>query len=333
MKYLYILIIPILLISCQNKGKKEYRFYEGPIQGTTFHITYEWDTDLSKQIDSLLQVFNKSLSNFDPNSNISKINKNETDKLDPLSSEMLKTARMVYEKTNGAFDVTAAPVINAWGFGWTGKINNIIPDSLIIDSLMQFVGMHKIQMENLKLIKNNENTMIVTNAIAKGLSVDYVSDYFLNLGLENFLVEIGGEIYCSGQNQKGQEWRIGIDKPIEGSDENNRENQIIINLSGKAIATSGNYRRYVEEGKVKFGHSIDPRTGYPALNSILSVSVIGENCMLCDAFATGFMVEGLEKSIQITESIDNLEAYFIYIDKNNQENTAWSSGFDKHVLK
>ncbi len=333
MKYLSIFIISILLISCQTKEKKEYRFYEGPIQGTTFHITYEWHTDLSEQIDSLLQAFNKSLSNFDPNSHISKINKNETNELDALSFEMLETARMVYENTNGAFDITVAPIVNAWGFGWTGKSENIIPDSLTIDSLLQFVGMNKIKIQNSKLIKDNPNTMIVTNAIAKGLSVDYVSDYLFKLGLENFLVEIGGEIYCFGENQNGKSWRIGIDKPIEGSSEYNRENQIIITLSGKAIATSGNYRRYIESGKEKFGHSIDPRTGHSALNSVLSVSVIGYNCMECDAFATGFMVEGLEKSIQITESIDNIEAYFIYLDKDNEVKSIASSGFEKHIAE
>ncbi|MDD4150744.1 MAG: FAD:protein FMN transferase [Bacteroidales bacterium] len=331
MKYFPIAIIFVFLISCQNKEKKEYRFYEGPIQGTTFHITYEWNADLSKEIDSLLLNFNKSLSNFDPNSQISKINKNETDELDVLAFEMMEASRFVYEKTNGAFDVTVAPIVNEWGFGWTGKHNNVIPNSSIIDSLLQFVGMDKIKIENSKLIKNNPNTMIVTNAIAKGFSVDYVSDYFFQLGLSNFLVEIGGEIYCFGENQSGEPWRIGIDKPIEGSGEENRENQIIINLSNKAIATSGNYRRYIETGKQKYGHSIDPRTGYPASNSVLSVSVIGNNCMECDAFATGFMVEGLERSIKIVEDIDNLEAYFIYLDDNNQVKSIWSSGFEKHI--
>ncbi|PLX06409.1 MAG: thiamine biosynthesis protein ApbE [Marinilabiliales bacterium] len=328
MKYVLLALFLALLYSCNNESAKEYRYYEGPIQGTTFHITYEWNKDLAPQIDSLLETFNKSLSNYDPKSNISLLNTNQTDELDELTQTMIEASLYVYKKTDGAFDITVAPIVNAWGFGWIKGQSSELPDSARIDSLLIYVGMDKVHVENSNLIKQNPNTSIITNAVAQGLSVDYVADYFFKLGLKNFLVEIGGEIYCFGENNRGEPWRIGIDKPIEGSDESNRENQIIINLSGKAIATSGNYRKFVENGKDKYGHSIDPRTGYPANNCLLSVSVISDNCMQSDAFATGFMVCGLDKSLEIAEEIPELEAYFIYIDENEQVKAISTSGFD-----
>jgi thiamine biosynthesis lipoprotein len=331
MKLLLLAICCAFLVSCSNPSKKQYMYYEGPIQGTSFHITYEWDLDLAKEIDSLLLNFNKSLSNYDPQSVISRINYNESNETDALVEEMFQTSARVFKETDGAFDITVAPIVNAWGFGWMRNDANLLPNSNQIDSLLEFVGMDKIKIENSKIIKENPNTMFVTNAIAQGLSVDYVSDYFFKLGIANFLVEIGGEIYCFGVNNSGEPWRIGIDKPIEGSSYEDRENQIIINLSGKAIATSGNYRKFIENNGEKLGHSIDPRTGYPEENNLLSVSVISNNCMDSDAFATGFMVCGLDKSIEIAERIENLDAYFIYIDNDNITKSKWTSGFDKQI--
>jgi thiamine biosynthesis lipoprotein len=329
MKYFAILCSVIILISCAPKKENKYYFYEGPIQGTTFHITYEWNKDLAPQIDSLLNNFNKSLNNYDPNSTISKINKNETSQTDELFVEMFEASRLVYDKSNGAFDITLAPVINEWGFGWIKKSNENIPDSLKIVELLQFVGMDKISIVNGKVVKQYPETMLISNAIAQGLSVDYVADYFFKLGLENFLIEIGGEVYCFGLNSRGEDWKIGVDKPIEGSGYEDRENQIIINLSGKAIATSGNYRKYIENGNQKYGHSFDPRTGFPAENELLSVSVVSESCMMCDAWATAFMVCGLEESKKILRTLENIEAYFIYIDKDGNTQTYMTKGFEK----
>lgn len=334
-KYFYLLLV-IPFFACNlptEKEKLDYYKYSGPIQGTTFTITYEWKEDLAPQIDSLLSSFNSSLSNYDPNSNISKINNNQTSEMDDLTRRMIETSLYVYEETDGAFDITVAPIVNAWGFGWVRDENLILPDSTKIDSLLKYVGSDKISNTGNILHKDYLNTSIVTNAIAQGLSVDYVSDFFFDLGLENFLVEIGGEIYCYGQNFEGNPWRIGIDKPFDGSNTENRVNQIIINLSGKAIATSGNYRKFIENGNIKIGHSIDPRTGYYAENSLLSATVIGENCMKCDAFATAFMVSGLEKSIEIIEEIDKYEAYFIYLDDEDNIVSVASSGFDDLISK
>lgn len=333
MRVAIIFIFFIILFSCGSREKCVFRYYEGPVQGTYFHITYEWNEDLSEEIDSLLQNFNRSLSNYDSTSVISLINYNKSDETNELFLKMFEASKDVYQKSEGAFDISIAPIVNLWGFGWVKNLEGFIPDSVEIAYALQFVGMDKFIIENGKIIKQFPESMLISNAIAQGLSVDYISDYLFDLGLKNFLVEIGGEIYCLGVNNQKRSWRIGIDKPIEDSDLNNRENQIIINISGKAIATSGNYRKYIENNNHKFGHSVDPRTGYPAENSLLSVSVISESCMYCDAWATAFMVCGLEKSIEIAENDPDIEAYFIYEDKNGKTQSRMTSGFNKYVCE
>ncbi len=341
MKNLYFLILSLIvffvIVSCDNSSKKVYRYYEGPVQGTYFHITYEWDKDLSSEIDSLLQNFNKSLSNYDSLSVISKLNYNLSDEVDELSEKMFKKSFEVYKITDGAFDITVAPIANLWGFGWKKSSdsmkndNNEIPDSALIAETLVYVGMDKVKIKNKKLIKTYPETMFISNAIAQGLSVDYVAEYFLKLGLKNFLIEIGGEIYCYGLNSKAENWKIGIDKPIEGTDYSNRENQVIISISGKGLATSGNYRKYKQNGNKKYGHSLDPRTGYPAENSLLSVTVVADDCMTADAFATAFMVVGLEKALQIIDSLKNIDAYLIFLDQQGKERVIYSDGFKEYL--
>ncbi|MDL2262394.1 FAD:protein FMN transferase [Bacteroidales bacterium OttesenSCG-928-I21] len=330
-KFLFIFIL-FFIFSCGSETKVKYRHHEGPIQGTMFHITYEWNEDLSYQIDSLLKKFNSFLSNYDSNSIISKINNNETDEINELIAEMITATETVHRNTDGAFDITVAPLANLWGFGWIKKDKNTTPSHNEIDSVLQYVGIEKITITDNKIIKSNPKLAIIGNAIAQGLSVDYISNYFFELGLKNFLVEIGGEIYCSGVNSQNKEWQIGIDKPIENTGYDKREQQLIVELQNKAIATSGNYRKFIQNGNKKYGHTIDPRTGYPAENSLLSVSVISNSAMLSDAYATAFMVLGWEQSLQIVEKLENLEAFFIYLDYDNNETIVFTSGF-KHYIK
>jgi thiamine biosynthesis lipoprotein len=341
MKNLFFLILPLIvlavIVSCDNSTKKVYRYYEGPIQGTYFHIAYEWNKDLSHEIDSLLKNFNKSLSNYDSISVISKLNYNLSDEVDELFKKMFKKSFEVYKITDGAFDITIAPIANLWGFGWKRSFDwiksedNEIPDSALIAETLVYVGMDKVKIKNNKLIKTYPETMFISNAIAQGLSVDYLADYFFKLGLKNFLIEIGGEIYSYGLNSKGEKWKIGIDKPIEGTDYSNRENQIVISISSKGIATSGNYRKYKQNGNKKYGHSLDPRTGYPAENSLLSVTVVADDCMTADAFATAFMVMGLEKSLKIIDSLKKIDAYFIFLDQQGKERVVYSDGFGDYL--
>ena len=314
------------MTSCEDR--QDYYISSGPIQGTTYNVTYQWDEDISGEIDSVLHRFNNSLSNFDKNSTISKINRNETDIVDNLFIEMFNVAKEVYENTDGAFDITVAPIVNLWSFGWKDNKSGEITQQKI-DSILQYVGMDKVELKDNKIIKSHSNIQFISSAIAKGQSVDYLSAFLNQKGLINFLVEIGGEIYCQGVNSNGTEWRIGIDKPIDNSGYYDRQNQIIISISNKSIATSGNYRQFIEHNGEKKGHSLDPRTGYPAENNLLSVTVIADRCIYADAYATSFMVAGFEKSIEIVEKINSLEAYFIYTDENNDIKEYSTEVFEK----
>ncbi len=312
------LLIPVLLLSCKQQQVKEYYRASGPIQGTSYNVTYHWHEDISKQIDSVLHVFNKSLSNFDKNSTISRINRNEISEADDLFLEMFIVAREVYDKTDGAFDITIAPIANFWGFGWTSydRADTLIQND--IDSLLQFVGMNKVRLSGNEVIKSLPEIQFIGSAIAKGQSVDFLARYLQEKGIENFLIEIGGEIRCLGMNPNNEKWRIGIDKPVEGSGYHDRENQKILSLTDKSLATSGNYRNYIKYDGKTLGHSLDPRTGYPAVNNLLSVTVITDLCIYADAWATAFMVLGLEKSLEIIEAHDNIKTYFIYLDEDGE---------------
>lgn len=324
--FLGIAIVALLAASCDPKT--EYIKYSGPTQGTMFNITYCSDTNYNAEIDSLLQAFCRSLSNYDSTSLISRINRNEIDTLDALSEEFFNVSKEVWANTDGIFDVTVAPIVNAWGFGWK-RHETHIPDSTEIDSLLQHVGMDKLEITNGRILKHDPDIQIITNAIAQGMSVDYISNFLKSKGINNFLVEIGGEIYCSGKNAQGRDWNIGVDKPIEGTGYEYRENQIVIHLSDMAVNTSGNYRKFIEDGGKKFGHSINPTTGYPAENEMISATVVYPDCIRADAYATAFMVMGAEKAMKIVESIDGMEAYFI-VHEDGETKTVESSGFMKY---
>ena len=321
----------VLLFSCTDK--KQYLLYQGEVHGTFFHITYQSSEDLSLEIDSVFKVFNASLNNYDPNSLISKINNNEEVETDSLFRAMFYKAQEVYEKSDGVFDISVAPIVNEWGFGWVKKDKNSIPDSSSIENLLPFVGMDKWKIVDNKVVKEFPEAKLISNAIAKGQSVDFVANFLISQGVENFLVEIGGEIVCKGKNPKGEIWKIGIDKPIEDEVYENRENQIIINVSDRAIATSGNYRQFIESGSKKYAHTINPKTGYPEENELLSVTVIASDCMTADAYATAFMASGLEKSKQILEKNNSIDAYFIYHDSLNNVYDYYTKNFEQYIVK
>ena len=319
-------LLAIIFASCNNRTA-EYIKYSGPTQGTMFNITYRSDTNYNSEIDHLLKAFCRSLSNYDSTSLISRINRNETNSLDSLTEEFFTVSKEVWKNTDGFFDVSVAPIVNAWGFGWV-RHEKHIPDKAEIDRLLQHVGFGKVDIVNGKIIKHDPDVQIITNAIAQGMSVDYISDFLKSKGVTDFVVEIGGEIYCSGKNPNGEKWKIGIDKPIEGSGYGNRKEQTVIRLSVMAVNTSGNYRKFLEEGEKKYGHSINPLTGYPAENEMISATVVYPDCIRADAYATAFMVMGAERAMQIVESINGMEAYFI-IREGEETKTVESSGFKR----
>ncbi|MBO7120112.1 MAG: FAD:protein FMN transferase [Bacteroidaceae bacterium] len=285
-----------------------YQHNEGTVFGTIYHAKYLYDKDLQAEIEEELQKVDASLSMFNPKSTISRINRNETDEVDEMLSEVLQLSFKIFKATDGAFDPTVAPLVNAWGFGFK---EGLFPDQAKVDSLLAFVGLSHIRLNGNKLMKDNPNIILDFSAIAKGYGVDRVAQVLRSHYIENFMIEIGGEIVTGGVNEKGEPWRIGINKPDDDSTSTNTELQEVIKLSGKAIATSGNYRRfYIKDGR-KIAHTINPKTGYPAQQDILSSTVIAPTCAEADAFATAFMVLGTKGAKRVLEKQPQLETYFI----------------------
>ena len=260
---------------------------------------------------------------------ISRINQNDSTVIpDEWFETVYHTAQLVSDETHGAFDITVAPLVNVWGFGFK-KSDTVTPE--MIDSIREFVGRDKVRYENKKVIKSDNRLMLDASAIAKGYASDVIADLLRRKDIKNFMVEIGGEVTAQGKNPKGICWRIGINKPIEDQSANPGEIQQVIGLCDAGMATSGNYRNfYYKEGK-RFAHTIDPRTGYPVQHSLLSATVVAPNCMVADAFATAFMVLGLEESMRIATNNPELEAYFIYDAGNGAYGVEMTPGFNRFI--
>ena len=325
MKFLLATLGCILLFTGCNPNKKSLIKVEGNAQGTTYHISYFSDDEVNHKIaiDSLLKEIDASMSTWLPTSIISRINNNDTSvTVDQYFIDVFKKSLEVSQKTDGLFDVTVGPLVNSWGFGITKKHTQ---DSSTIDSLLHFVGYKMLKLEGNKIIKAKPEIKIDFNAIAQGYSVDVLANYFESKGIDNYLVELGGELKAKGKKDN-ENWKVGIDKPDEIATAE-RKLEAIINLDNKALATSGNYRKFYEENGQKFSHIIDPRTGYPARQNLLSATVIADDCITADAYATAFMVMGLQKSIQFLENNEDLklEVYFIYDDNGNLKTYASES--------
>lgn len=324
---LFTLCLALFLTSCT---RKQYYFLKGEAQGTTFHITYEGSKDYTNEIDSILKAFDLSLSGYIDNSIISRINNNDsTVKPDEWFTTVFNKSKEVYMNSDGVFDITVGPLVKAWGFL---KDTTIKHDSAHIKELLQYVGMDKVRIENGRVIKDNPNIVIDVNAIAQGFSVDVVSEFLEKQGSTNYLVEIGGELKAKGVNAKGNTWRIGIDKPEDGNQVAGADLQTIIEITGKSLATSGNYRKFFVENGVKYAHTINPKTGYPAKNKLLSATIIADDCMTADAYATVCMASGFEKSLEVLNKVKGLEAYLIYNDNEGKYQTYVTDGL-KGMIK
>jgi FAD:protein FMN transferase len=327
-KIFFILILAsFALASCMPS---RYEVFEGFAQGTTFRMVYKSPKNFNDTINGMLLHFDNILSLYNENSMISKINRNEEVLPDKLFSEFFEKSKQVHDQSVGYFDITVFPLVSAWGFGPDKKQSM---DTKSIDSIMAFIGMDKIKMENGRLVKSDSRIKIDGNAIAQGQSVDYVSKFLESKGVEHYMVEIGGEVRAKGLNDKGTAWRIGIDKPIDGSNEENRELQAIIQLTDKSLATSGNYRKFQLVDGVKYSHSINPKTGYPAKNRLLSATVIADECSIADAWATAFMVMGLDKALSVSSKVEGLAVYFIYSGNSGELLEYFCQEFEKYIVK
>ncbi len=286
---------------------------EGNAQGTTYHISYydKASRDFKPQIEKLLAEFDLSVSTYNPNSIISRINLNQKNvKVDKYFTVCFNTAKEVYKNTNGAFDPTVYPLSNAWGWGPEKKQKIEGPK---IDSILKFVNFDLITLKGNKIIKKDARVALDFNAFAQGYSVDVVAEFLMFNGIESFIVEIGGEVYAKGIKPNGDNWMAGIEKPIDNIEDVNSF-KALVKLENLALATSGNYRKFIIEDGIKYAHHIDPKTGYPAKNNLLSASVFSKNCILADANATGILVMGLEKAKEFLSKHTELQAYLIYSD-------------------
>lgn len=302
----------------------------GTVFGTEYHITYQNGTDIHGELKDVMGDVDHSLSPFNKSSVITAINNGNNVEADSMFTDVFNMAKTVSKETNGAFDITVAPLVNAWGFGFKNRIE-VTKEK--IDSIKKYVGFEKVRMENGKVVKDNKNIMLDCSAIAKGYGVDAVANYLEKKNVKNYMVEIGGEIRVKGCNPEGRLWKIGISKPIDDSLSINGEIQEVLMVSDIAVATSGNYKNYYIKDNKKYAHTIDPRTGYPVQHSILSSTVVAKECAVADAYATSFMVVGLDEAKKILSKHKELQAYFIYTDGNGKMATWCTQKLKEKLMK
>ena len=317
--FLVLLIVGTVLIIRQQQSMP-YQKCSGLIFGTTYHMTYQYDDDLHAEVVAKLKEVDAALSMFNEQSTISKINNNKAVKPDKMFLDVFQLAQQISQDTQGAFDITVAPLVNIWGFGFK---HGQEPTTHAIDSLRQFVGYQKVSYNGKTIQKQDPRIMLDCSAIAKGYGTDVVARLLDEKGITNYLVEIGGEVVTRGISEKRVPWKIGVTKPTDDTLHVGNDLQTVLNVTDKAMATSGNYRNFYYKGGRKYAHTIDPKTGHPVQHNILSATVLSSKCAQADAYATAFMVLGLEKAKKVLERHPELMAYLIYDDHG--ENKVWFS--------
>jgi len=328
-----ILLFPLFLLGCSYfQPPIQATKLMGEAQGTYYSITYfdENSRDLQQEIDSLLDEFDMSVSLWVPNSILSRVNNNDSSiSLDKYFIDNFNISEDVANQTNGAFDFTIGKLAQAWGFGYD-ETKNI--DSSKVDNLLKLTGYKKVKIKNNVVVKENPGITFDFNAVAQGYSVDMVSDFLESRNIHNYLIDIGGEVKAKGTKPSGSKWKIGIEKPAENKTDA-RDLKAIVQLENVSIATSGNYRKFYVENGIRYSHTINPATGYPARNRLLSVSVLHESTAYADAYATSFMVMGYKKAKEFVENNPDLEAFFIYSTNDGLYETYATEGFKKVITE
>lgn len=326
-----IFILLVVFFFFTNK-EENYQSDTGRIFGTEYHVTYCSKINYKVDIEKELRLLDGSVSMYNDTSVISKVNRNEKVILDEYFLSVFNSAEQISKQTSGAFDATVAPLVDAWGFGRKGKELDSVP----VDSILQFVGYQKIRHKNNHIVKSDSRVTLDFSAIAKGYAADMVARLLDRRGVSDYMVEIGGEIVTRGKAPKQENnderfWQIGISKPVDDSLSVNQSLQTIFRITGKGMATSGNYRKFYYKNGRKYAHTIDPKTGYPVQHSLLSATVIAADCMRADAYATAFMVMGVEKAKVFAEAHPDIEAYFVYVDKQGRLKVCQTQGIKKYL--
>ncbi len=314
-------VIGIILIFCFKPSRKEWIKQAGVVWNTEYHITYLSTKNLADSIDATFRRVELSVSPFNKASLITSINENKTDSLDEALKTIYLKSVEINKESDGAFDPTLSPIINAWGFGYK---SGTMPTDGDIDSMLQFVGIQKSQLKGNRLIKNDMRTTFNFSAIAKGFGCDEIGRTLERNGVEDYLVEVGGEIVAKGSNPQNDKWHVSIDKPIISDGDIVHESAEIIAISNQSVATSGNYRNYKEDSLGnRYAHIIDPKTGHPTTTDILSATVIATDCMSADAYATTLMVLGLDKAKDLLAKHPEISA--MLITSQNGKMSFWHS--------
>lgn len=318
----------VALASCNNTPKKIV--LQGEAQGSYYAITYfdEQGRNFQNEIDSIFHAVDMSVNLWVDTSIISKVNRNEEVVLDAIFTDNFRIAQEAAQLSNGYFDPTISPIVAAWGFSYRNG-DSITPQ--LIDSLKQLVDYRNIRIENGKVVKAYPAITLDFNAIAQGYTSDLIASFLDSKGIMNYLVNTGGEIMARGCKTNGDPWIVGIEKPAENWDSEQMV-QTRIALHDKGLVTSGSTRKYVERNGKRYSHCIDPKTGYPVEHNVLSATVLAENSVWADALASICMVMGMEKSLPLIESMDGVEAYYIYVNEENKLETFATEGFKKLVI-
>jgi len=329
-KFIHLSILSLIfLLSCNNTP---YQTLNGTVQGTTYHIVYQSDEILAKEVDSIFKEIDNTLSFYNEKSLLYRINQNEDLQLNKHYINVFNAAIEISQTSNGRYDITVGPLVQLYGFGKDKKKENITDK--MIDSILQFVGYKKVKIVNNKLVKQDPRIQIDMNSIAQGYTCDLIGDFFERKGIRNYLIEVGGEILVNGENDLGNPWRLAVEKPIENTDIIDRKIELIIGVKNQkmGIATSGNYRKFYYEKGIKFTHSIDPFTGKPIRDSLLSVTILAKNVTIADGYATACMVSGFEGAKKII-SQKGFEAFMIYLDKNGKYKFYFTPNFQKYIIE
>ena len=317
-----------VLTSCNISHDKFLVTNIGKAQGTYYNIKYVSNSNIDYQnkIDSILNKIDQSLSIYDSTSLISQLNEDNFVKADMYLIDVYNVANKVYLETDGYFDCSSFPIINEWGF-YKNKKNEYV-DSLKIIKLLNYVGFNKVKLDTNSISFPN-NYSIDFNALAQGYTVDIIGQFLRSKNINNYLIELGGELLAKGKNINSKNWVVGVEKPNEKIDFTDRF-QFIVSLENKSLATSGSYRNYIEKDSIKYSHIINPKTGFPSLNTLLSVTVIHEDCIYADAYATAFMAMGLEKTLDFISNRDDIDIYLIY--SNGSKLETYSSDYFKNYI-
>ena len=332
MKKSYIIIL-FGLLSCASNDNKILVSNSGEAQGTYYHIKYlsKDAEDFYLKIDSLFAEVDSAVSIYMPNSIISRLNKGEHVRTDTIFNKVYDDAMHVYQLTEGYFDCTVFPLVNYWGFYQNNQLNTSAIDTVSVLRIMEKVGMHNIKKTDSSIVLRN-GVQLDFNAIAQGYTVDLIAHLLEENGIVNYLIEVGGEIKAKGVNADGVLWRVGVDKPSEEIDLEERF-QFVLDLKDKALASSGNYRKFYIKDNIKYSHTINPKSGFPSKNRLLSATVIANRCSLADAYATAFMAMGVKRTKQLYNKLsEELDIYLVYTDKNGEWKTFISPGMQTRIV-